>query len=643
MPPRPPLPSRPTAPLCAADGIALGILGVAIVAGPVMLGGTGAWARLALEFAVTAAVVAWSVTDRISGRWPGAVVAGALVLCLQILPLSHAVLAWVAPVSAAAWKVSLTGMPGSTGSISIDPATTAAGIRRLLLMAAAIVVVADVGRLQQGRRFLSLALATVCVVIWALGLVFPFDKRLVLLGFIDCNGPIAAEFWKTPLVPPIATNGSGNLDWVNVAGQRYAMPTWIAADGFGPYIYSNHFAGAMCLTLPMLLAVWLWLSRDRLPGFIRRGLVALLVAAALWTVGIRATSRAGGAALLLAILVFASLACDTPRLRRIAWGMTAAYGLLLVGLTSAMHGLLPGVEKVFPVEIQPRILSLLSDARVVASQVALRMFVASPCMGSGLGTFGELFPRFTRGDALLNYAHNDCAQWLAETGLVGGGLAGGLLTLLARRFQAWRLAPREDDRLLGAAAWAALAGIGFHSLFDWNLHIPANALLACVVAGLAAASGVVAGQITSARGGMTLAIPWLTLRGPAILLALACVAALGWLARDAVSETAQRHLREAIVAARIAATDSGKPDAAPALIEAIDGGERMAAWDPANAQLAALLGQAHLHLSTAEQPIDDANAHLVAAEVWFRVARRRRAVDTGLSEPVPVSSPKTGR
>lgn len=629
--------------MSAADATALVLLGLAIVAGPVMLGGTGAWARLALEIAVTAAVVAWSVTDRTSGRWPGAAVAGALVLCLQITPLPDAVLAWVAPVSAAAWKVSLAGMPGSTGSISIDPATTAAGIRRLLLMAAVIVVVADMARLPRARRFLSLALAMVCVVIWVLGLAFPFDERLVLLGFIDCNGPIAAEFWKTPLVPPIATNGSGNLNWVHVAGRRYAMPTWIAADGFGPYIYSNHFAGAMCLTLPMLLAVWLWLSRDRLPGFIRHGVVALLVAAALWTVGIRATSRAGVAALLLAILVFASLASEKPWLRRTAWGITAAYGLLLAGLTSAMHGLLPGVERVFPVEIQPRIIAMFADARVVASQVALRMFVASPCMGSGLGTFGELFPRFTRGDALLNYAHNDYAQWLAETGLVGAGLAFPPLAVLGRRFRTWSLAPRGADHLLCNGTWAALAGIGFHSLFDWNLHIPANALLACVVAGLAAASGVVAGQTASARGGVTTAVPWLTRRGPAILLSVACVAALGWLARDAVCETVQRNLRSAIVAARIAVTDADKPSAAPALMEAIAGGERMAAWDPANAQLATLLGQAHLHLSTAEQPIDDANAHLVAADHWFTVARRRCAIGTGNPEPVSIPAPRTSR
>jgi hypothetical protein len=612
------------------------IAAVAIVTAPVLLGATGPLARLGVEAAIALAVVVWAISSQprpVMALWP---VAAAAVISLQLVPLPDNALSMLAPVSAAAWKISHMGLGHIWGCITVDPAATAAGIRRLVLAAAMLAVVASLDRTSTNRWMLCAALAACCIVIWALGIIFPFDKSLVLLGFINCTGPIEAEFWKTPLVPPIATNGSGNLAWVNVAGQRYSTATWIAADGFGPYIYSNHFAGAMCLTVPILLAVWHQLSKGRLPDIVRRGVAVILCAAALWTVGILATSRAGGAAILLAMLIFASLTCERPGIRRMAVTVTAAYAALLFLFTLAMYGAFTGIEKVFPLEVQPRIAALLADGRVVASRVALRMFAAAPIMGTGLSTFGELFPRFLRGDLLLNYAHNDYAQWLAETGLVGGGLLAALLATLASRFRSWMRSAPGEDRILEAGAWAALGGIGFHSFFDWNLHIPANALLAAVVMGLALASGAAAARRDRMRqAGSGPPAAGITNCGPGLLLAAACVFSFVFLARDAVSETVQRELREAIVASRLAAIDPTKPAARSALIKAIAAGERTADWDPWNAELATLIGHAHLHISTEEQPMDDASNHLAAADRWFMQARRWCAACRGLPEPIP--------
>lgn len=631
-------------PLAAVPNGVSGILGLAIVTGPVFLGATGPWSRFGIEAVMAVATAMWAVSSCPRLSTVCVPLAAAAVICLQLAPLPDSLLSTLAPVSAAAWKVAHAGISHAWGCITVDPATTAAGIRRLFLAVATVVVVATIGRTALSRRRLSFALAAACIVMWSLGLVFPFDKSLVLLGFIDCRGPIAAEFWKTPLVHPISTNGSGNLDWVTVAGQRYSTPTWIAADGFGPYIYSNHFAGAMCLTLPILLATWLQFSKDRFPDPVRYGAAALVGAGALWTVGILATSRAGAAALLLAMLVFTALTVQRPGLRRAALAITAIYALMLLLFTCGMYGLFPGVEKIFPAEMRPKVAALLADGRAVASRVAVRMFAASPFMGSGLCTFGELFPRFLRGDALLHYAHNDCAQWLAETGLVGGGLLAAFLGKLAICFRSWVRSAPNSDRILQAGAWAALSGIGFHSLFDWNLHIPANALLACVVTGLTIASGTpaVAASRPAIKGGASPGF-WITAHGPALILTVACFVTLTFLARDAASETVQRHLRQAIVASRLVAMDSTRPSAASALTAAIASGDRMARWDARNADLATLIGQAHLHSTIEEQPIDAADAHRAAAERWFAVSRRHCAAGRGLPEPVSAVAPTRAR
>ena len=612
----------------------------AIVAGPIALGATGPWVRLAVEAAMALAAVLWAASSRPRPAIALLPILIAAAIAIQLVPLPDGLASTIAPVSAAAWKIAHAGLGRTWHCITVDPAATAAGIRRLLLAAATLAVVADLARHPAHRKFLGAALSAVCLVIWGLGLLFPFDKSLVLLGFIDCKGPIEAEFWRTPLVPPIATNGSGVINWVTVAGQRYAMPSWIGADGFGPYIYGNHFAGAICLTLPVALGGWLAFSRSRLPDVARHAVVAIAFAAGLWTVGFMATSRAGGAALLLAALVFGSLTIRSGWLRFGFRAATAAYGICLLALVIAMYGPFGGFEGLLPADLRPRVGALLNDGRVVAGRVATRMFFASPLLGSGLGTYGELFDRFLRSDLLLGYAHNDYAQWLAETGLVGGLLAAPFLVLLAARYRSWIRAPGGEADPLGAGLWAAVTGIGVHTAFDWNLHLPANALLACVVFGMAAASGV----SPSTRTARPNAKPQPQgERWPGLVLAAACLLALVFLGRDAVSNVVQRQLREAIVASRLAATDPKRTSASPALEAAIAAGERMAVWDPWNGSLAILVGQAYLHASAEQQPIDEASADAAAADRWFLAARRCCAACRGLPEPLAAPTSPVGK
>jgi O-antigen ligase len=482
------------------------------------------------------------------------------------------------------------------------------------------------------------ALCIVCITIWALGLAFPFERQqLVMLGFIDCKGPIAAEFWKTPIEPPIGTNGSGNLEWVPVGQQRYQSATWIAADGFGPYLYSNHFAGAMCLTLPVLLGAWLFWSRRRVPNAVRHLLVAVIFAAGLWTVGVMATSRAGSAAMLLATIVFASLTFERLWIRRTASALALLYVLFVVVLTVSIYAGWSGIQQLFPEALQPRIASLLNDSRAMAARAALRMFAAAPLLGFGLGTFGELFTKFLRSDFLLNYAHNDYAQWVAETGLLGAGIAAGFVAVLVSRFRSWwqGVIERRQGDPVTAGLWAALAGIGVHTAYDWNLHIPANALLACAVAGLAIAAGNRDLLAPQAQGiARSQKSCW-----PGYVLAGACLLAVALLARDAVSDAVQRDIRKAIVAARIAAIDKTAPATAPMLQAAMQAGERTSRWDPANAQLAVLIGLSRLHLAAKPDARAAFNSDLAAANEWFARARQARAACRGLPEDLPSAVP----
>src|ERR1035437_7250989 len=90
----------------------------------------------------------------------------------------------------------------------------------------------------------------------------------------------------------------------------------------------------------------------------------------------------------------------------------------------------------------------------------------------------------------IDFAHNDYLQHLAELG--APAFLAGLLFMLGIFRRAVRSAMNEssdDRRYVSLACAGSFAAIGMHSLVDFNLYIPANAMLLAWIAGIAAAAG----------------------------------------------------------------------------------------------------------------------------------------------------------
>ena len=608
------------------ERFAVVLICLAAVAGPIALGATGPWERFGLEAVMAIVAAAWAVSGR-RDPWSVAIpLAVAATLLLQVVPLPYGVLARIAPVSAGRWMVAHEGITRSWVPISIDPAATLIGIRRLLLGLATVMAVRDLARNGAHRRWIYTALAISGGVIWALGLLVRVDpKERLVMGFFELNG--ALEFWKTPIRGPTQTAGFTFLDWVTVGAERYQADGGMSGDGFGPYIYSNHFANALCLTLPALWMLWLLYTRNRLPAVVRFAVVLAAMAAAIWTSAALAGSRAGTVALGFAAIVQLALVAEHRWLRWTAGGLAALSVAALLAFVLVFEGPLSPLVSFLPEGLAKPAADLLANTRIVAAHVAGRMFLASPLLGTGLGTYSDLYPAFTGHDSVLSFAHNDFAQVLAEAGLVGGGVIAAFVWTLGRSL--WRFCRERSaaGRLIDAAAWAALAGAAAHSIFDWNMHAPANAFLACVIVGLALSSVVPASIepiVPSLRGRLTTAA-----------FVVACLAVVPLLARDAATDRTLETLRRATTAARLAAKDPLKPSAAPALTSAIRAGEQSARLDPSNWRLAVLLGQALVHLSADPATGDEGAARRKAAETWFLEARRDCAATRGLPEPIP--------
>jgi O-antigen ligase len=602
--------------------VAMGILAAAAVVAPLCLGASGAWPRLALETAMAVSAVTWAVRSAGPTRALVIPVAIAALLLLQIVPLSDRMLIRLAPVSGGAWKIASQGSPGLLGTVAIDPAAAAAAIRRLLLGMATIAAVTDLARSPMRRRWLVGAVAASGLLIWTLGLVFrTTPEERIILSFVDLKGPI--DYWLTPLEPPVRTCGVGERAELSLGDWSYTLLDSRAGDGFGPYIYSNHFAGALCLTVPAIMGCTLAFFRGLIPDWARFVAAAGIGIAGVATSAFAVHSRAGAASLLAGVLVFFSLAAPFSWLRRAISGVTLAFLAVLVAFMLLFFGPLRGWEKLLPAAAQPAVAAILADPRVMETDVALRMFRASPLLGTGLDSYGELNAVLHPGRFVSYYAHNDYAQVLAETGLLGAGLLAAGALLFGRRFRQFLATPEPADRDLSYASWAAVVAIAVHSAFDWNLRLPANALLACLVGGTALASGSLVPAIAPLpRSGSRLAA--------SAVFAAACMVALGFLARDAASEQVQRQLRTAVAADRLRIKEHSREPPAAELKAALAAGERMAAWDSSNPKLAILLAQAHLHLAALPGAKSMATGGAEPIHVWSARARSSSAFGVGL-------------
>jgi O-antigen ligase len=243
---------------------------------------------------------------------------------------------------------------------------------------------------------------------------------------------------------------------------------------YGSYVNHDHYAGLTEMLVPISFV----LSMGHLLKGGKRALVgscAVLMAGTIFLSG----SRGGMLAFVLEMVLFAALTLGKRRSPRVALGSMAVCVLITALLIFLGEG--------------SRILGRLGDLspgmRLEITKDTLRMFPKRPVWGWGLGTFPTVYPSYRTfyTNLFVNEAHNDYAQLLVETGLLGFGL---MLWFLVRLYRyGLPTSRRWEFQWDGAVSLAALlgcTGILFHSFVDFNLQIPANAALFYVLCGLAA-------------------------------------------------------------------------------------------------------------------------------------------------------------
>ena len=253
----------------------------------------------------------------------------------------------------------------------------------------------------------------------------------------------------------------------------------------GTFVNRNHFAGYLELTLAAGIALVLADLRAGPAGNWRHTLVNLIdlalsprmrtrVMIAVMVIALVLTrSRMGNVAFFVALALCGNLYILLRHPKYLLKSLLFFVSLFLVDLliVSEQYGLAKVVQRIEQTDLATEQRALvLRDLAPVIRQHWLT--------GSGPGTFASAYAPHRSADVgrYFDHAHNDYAEFLIETGVIGCALlallAGtalvhGLLVMRQRR-----------DPMAAALAFAGTMGLvalGIHGLVDFNLRIPAVA------------------------------------------------------------------------------------------------------------------------------------------------------------------------
>lgn len=337
--------------------------------------------------------------------------------------------------------------------------------------------------------FWLLAALQYCAGITAVGYLTKIEilklSALALLLFLVVQAFESVEDWRDflwfVLALGFAASVLGILQHFTFNGKLY----WFrelryGGIPFGPYVNRNHFAGFVELVIPMGLSVLLLRAEDR----DRRPLVALLTLVPVGALFLSA-SRGGIAALFLE----AGLVAVLGFLR--GYGRNQAVGGALLLLVAAGFVVWLGAGRALQRFETYRKLEVSEARRAEMLGDSWRIFLDHPALGTGLGTLEDVFPRYETlyDGTVVNHTHNDYVEVLAETGVIGGLICATFLSLF---FAAgWKRIAEAKNHLplaLHIGAFSSCCALLAHSLIDFNLHIPSNALLFLIQSVLAASA-----------------------------------------------------------------------------------------------------------------------------------------------------------
>lgn len=457
------------------DIILYGLIGL-IVFAPLPQGSVLEWAVMIMELAALflVAVGLWRSPKPVVNpylekalRWPRRLfLAFGAIVVLQILPLPKFLVRLLSPGSYSYLKTFSPGF-GRSGfaRLSLAPGQTLRqGLLVLAFFLVGMVIIHNISRFAQIQKLIT-----------AMILVGVFEALFGLFE-LSAGKPSLLFFSKTI-----------HLDSVT-----------------GTFVNRNHLAGYLEMVLP--LAMGLILSRaglfaasdsknrvrlreilPRLGGKALAINILLVLGVLVMAVGlIRSRSRSGVFLLFFSFLLFGEIILfhfSGARERQKISRKFINISFIIVLVFSAYIGLGAVINRFMEDD------TLFKGGRTIFWGNVVSIVSDFPLLGSGLGSFESVYPYYDKSgfEMRLTHAHNDYLEAASEVGLLGAVcLFAGVIFLVVKIFLTWRERRSLEIKGLAMGGFISLVVMLFHSLTDFNLHIPANGLLFAMILSLTA-------------------------------------------------------------------------------------------------------------------------------------------------------------
>lgn len=279
-----------------------------------------------------------------------------------------------------------------------------------------------------------------------------------LIKILSCFGFVLAVF----AIIQMAT-WNGKLYWFRLVTE---------GSPFGPFVNRNHYAGLMGMLIPLTLG--LAFTRKRRERQMLFGFFGIIMSISLFL----SLSRAGIISFLAGIALFALFLLWNKFKAKKIWALAAF--LFIIFLYLLYLGIDPIIDRFYKTDIT-------REARIAVWAETIKAFKDFYLTGSGLGTFINVFQLYSP-EAIVyiyDHAHNDYLEFILEAGAIGTFLLLIFLFFLIRCIV--RGSWDGKTGIIKISMLSSITTIAIHSIFDFNLHIPSNALMLSAIFGMAIA------------------------------------------------------------------------------------------------------------------------------------------------------------
>jgi O-antigen ligase len=255
----------------------------------------------------------------------------------------------------------------------------------------------------------------------------------------------------------------------------------------GVYGNHNHLAGYLEMVIPLLLALFLTRTRRGSILMVLLTTVTFVIACQIFTL-----SRGGWFSLGISLSFMTLVLLLHKRFER-----KKLLALLFGSFAVLLFFVLSGTDlfmRALSLSDEETVLGM--GGRVIIWKGTFAMMKDYLFIGIGPGTFATIFPQYQPAGSTARFyqVHNDYLHFVAEMGLLFIPLLGWLLFSLFRAGYKKLQSTSRQTWGITLGAMTGIIAILAHSFVDFNLHIPANAILFIVLAAL------IAGEQKQTRG-----------------------------------------------------------------------------------------------------------------------------------------------